>query len=64
MVLQLASVAERVHRRGRDAQPPGDLTYGQLDAPRADSERVSKGVSKLRASCCGLVRQVREGEMV
>jgi hypothetical protein len=64
MVLQLAAVAERVHRRGRDAQPPGDFSYGQLAALGAIPERVSKGVSKLRASCCGLVRQVREGEMV
>jgi hypothetical protein len=64
VVLQLAAPAERVHRRGRDAEPLGDTADGELglseEGSGGPSDRGTKGGTKLRATCCGSVRQVRD----
>ncbi len=67
MVLQLAATAQRVHRRSRDAKSFGDLPHGQLDPSEAGSEcpldSGTKRGTKLQATCCGSVRQVREANV-
>ena len=64
-MLQLAAAAQRVHRRGRYAEALGDGAHGELDLSEAGSEhgldRGTKGGTKLRATCCGLLRSVRVG---
>jgi hypothetical protein len=63
MVLQLAATAQRVHRRSRDAKSFGDLPHGELDPSEAGSECPLDSGTKLQATCCGSVRQVREANV-
>ena len=63
-VLELMAATQRVHRRGRDAEALGDTANGKLGHSETGSERPlgrgTKGGTKLRATCCGSVRQVRD----
>jgi len=67
VVLELAT-GTWSNRRRRDSEALGDPANGELGPSKEDSghplDRVSKGVSKREAGCCGSVRQVRERKVV
>lgn len=65
VVLELATAAERIDRRGRDLEPLGHVVNRQLPHLGVATDRmpirVSKGVSKESVLACGLIRCVHVG---